>query len=173
MNPLWVAGITGATAVLTALITSVIAYKMNKNTLKLERDKIKADVITKERMLWLKQLRENASKFFSEMDFNYNLLKRPVSVPIAEYQEDLDTLAKSIMKNSNDLLLCLNKEDDTQLALFNSINEIQLFILHCSSIKTLSAHPLDDVKYKKIKETFFKAMENIGNETWKQVKSFE
>ncbi len=89
MNPLWVAGITGSTAVQTALITSVIAYKMNKNMLNLEREKIKAEVITKERMLWLKQLRENASEFFVQMDFNYNLLKREITVPIEKYQKNL------------------------------------------------------------------------------------
>ncbi len=77
------------------------------------------------------------------------------------------------MKNSNDLLLCLNKEDVAQCALFNSINETQKFILDCALIKTKNANSFDDARYKIIKETFFLAMENIGNDTWKQVKNFE
>ncbi|MFT5722455.1 MAG: hypothetical protein ACI9W6_002784 [Motiliproteus sp.] len=173
MDPLWVAGITGATAVLTALATSVIAYKMNKNTLTLEREKIKAEIITKERMLWLKQLRENASDLFSDMDLFYSLLKSDRSSPTVEKQKELSKLSKPILTKSNALMFCLIKKDDAQLALYNSINEIQKFMVEYPKTRSSVESANPDEEYIALKESFTTAMENIGSETWRQIKGLE
>ena len=172
MDPLWVAGITGATAVLTALATSVVAYKMNKNTLNLEREKIKAEIITKERMFWLKQLRENASDFFADMDLFYSLLKREYSDSTIEHQKEIDNLSQSILRKSNALMFGLIKKDNAQEALYNSINNTQNFMVKYS-MQPSSESANQDEEYRALKQSFFIAMENIGTETWRQIKNLE
>ena len=172
MDPLWVAGITGATAVLTALATSVVAYKMNKNTLNLEREKIKAEIITKERMFWLKQLRENASDFFADMDLFYSLLKREYSDSTIEHQKEIDNLSQSILRKSNALMFGLIKKDNAQEALYNSINNTQNFMVKYS-MQPSSESANQDEEYRALKQSFFTAMENIGTETWRQIKNLE
>lgn len=173
IDPLWVAVITGATAVLTVLVTSVVAYKMNKNTLKLEREKIKIEIITKERMLWLRKLRENASDYVAEMDFFFNWLKRDVSTSNEQHQKNIDNLSQSIMRKSNNLLFCLIKNDAAQLALYYSINKTQSLMTKLVQEATNNTHTSYDNEYYILKKLFSDAMESISTETWKQVKNFE
>lgn len=173
IDPVWVAVTTGGTGVLIALITTFIGYLNSKNNITLERDKIKAEIITKERLIWSNNLRDNASEYYCQMDSFYSFLKREITVDIGEYQKEIDEVSKNISKKSNDLLLVLNTNDEKQLLLFDSINAAQLFILNCSHNKTRKFHNFDDTTYTKMKNIFFDTMKEIGNETWEQIKQFK
>ncbi|KAA1201326.1 hypothetical protein [Vibrio cholerae] len=171
IDPVWVAAITGGTAILTALITvGSTVYIQSKNS-KLEHQKLIADVITRERMRWLKELRDLASSNYVYIDFQYNLLKRKIEVPNEVFQSQLDEISKKIMKQSNDIILMLNKNDPVQAVVFNSIQDVQKFILKCVGEATLDAQSFDDVRYGEIKNKFFNAMNEIGCETWSQIKT--
>ncbi|EJL6289702.1 hypothetical protein B9J90_13745 [Vibrio sp. V09_P4A23P171] len=171
IDPVWVAAITGGTAILTALITvGATVYIQSKNS-NLEHQKLIADVITRERMRWLKELRDLASSNYVYIDLQYNLLKRKIDVPHEQFQSKLDEISQIIMKQSNDIILILNKNDPVQAEVFNSIQDVQKFILGCVSTATLDAQSFDDAKYGEIKNRFFNAMNDIGCETWNQIKN--
>ncbi|WP_335923616.1 hypothetical protein [Shewanella chilikensis] len=171
IDPVWVAAITGGTAILTALITvGSTVYIQSKNN-NLEHQKLMADVITRERMRWLKDLRDLAGSNYVYIDLQYNLLKRKIDVSSEQFQNQLDEISTKIMKQSNDIILMLNKNDPVQSEVFNSIQDVQRFILACVREATLEAQSFDDVRYGEIKNNFFNAMNEIGCETWKQIKS--
>ncbi|HIF5549476.1 TPA: hypothetical protein ACX3CU_004686 [Vibrio parahaemolyticus] len=130
-----------------------------------------ADVITRERMRWLKDLRDLAGSNYVYIDLQYDLLKRKIDVPSEQFQNQLDEISTKIMKQSNDIILMLNKNDPVQSEVFNSIQDVQRFILECVREATLEAQSFDDVRYGEIKNNFFNAMNEIGCETWKQIKT--
>ncbi|HAS8317659.1 TPA: hypothetical protein I7702_22335, partial [Vibrio vulnificus] len=74
-------------------------------------------------------------------------------------------------KQSNDIILMLNKNDPAQAEVFDAIQNVQKFILECVSTATLEAQSFDDARYGEIKNKFFNAMNEIGCETWKQIKN--
>ncbi|MFQ1650272.1 hypothetical protein ACK4A2_14505 [Aeromonas veronii] len=171
IDPVWVAAITGGTAILTALITVIPTFYIQSKNYDLEHQKLIADVITRERMRWLKDLRDLASSNYVYIDFQYDLLKRKIDIPSDEFQSKLDEISKKIMKQSNDIILMLNKNDPVQAVVFDSIQDVQKFILKCVNEATLEAQNFDDSKYLEIKNKFFNAMNEIGCETWHQIKT--
>lgn len=171
LDPVWIAAITGGTAILTALITvGSTVYTQSKNS-NLEHQKLIADIITRERMRWLKELRDLASSNYVYIDVQYDLLKRKINVSRENFQTQLDEISKKIMKQSNDIILMLNKNDPIQAEVFNAIQEVQTFIITCVKEAILDEQSFDDDKYRKIKNKFFNAMNEIGCETWKQIKN--
>ncbi|EPS3402124.1 hypothetical protein ACVD4U_004184 [Vibrio vulnificus] len=171
IDPVWVAAITGGTAILTALITVGSTVHIQSKNNDLEQQKLIADVITRERMRWLKDLRDLAGSNYAYIDLQYNLLKRKIDVPIDQFQSQLDEISTKIMKQSNDIILMLNKNDPAQAEVFDAIQNVQKFILECVSAATLEAQSFDDARYGEIKNKFFNAMNEIGCETWKQIKN--
>ena len=137
----------------------------------LERQKLLADVVTKERLRWLQELRELASNNYVNIDYQYNLLKRKIDKDTYEFQIELDEVSKRIMKQSNDIILMLNKTDPIQGDLFNAVQDVQNYILKCVGECKLEAQQFNDEEYGKIKNSFFNAMSEIGNETWNQIKT--
>ncbi|ADV86355.1 hypothetical protein [Vibrio vulnificus] len=171
IDPVWVAAITGGTAILTALITVGSTVHIQSKNNDLEQQKLIADVITRERMRWLKDLRDLAGSNYAYIDLQYNLLKRKIDVPRDQFQSQLDEISTKIMKQSNDIILMLNKNDPAQAEVFDAIQNVQKFILECVSTATLEAQSFDDARYGEIKNKFFNAMNEIGCETWKQIKN--
>lgn len=171
IDPVWVAAITGGTAILTALITvgSTVYIQLKNNDL--EHQKLIADVITRERVRWLKELRDLVGTNYVYIDLQYNLLKREIDVPRDQFQSKLDEISTKIMKQSNEIILMLNKNDPVQGEVFNSIQDVQNFILECVNTATLEAQSFDDARYGKIKNKIFNAMNEIGCETWRQIKN--
>jgi hypothetical protein len=98
-------------------------------------------------------------------------MKRKVEIKPDEFQAKLDDMSQKIMKQSNDLILMLNKTDPTQARVFDAVQDAQKFILKCASTCSLEAQNFDDKEYGKIKNEFFNAMSEIGNETWMQIKT--
>lgn len=122
-------------------------------------------------MRWLKELRDLASSNYVYIDVQYDLLKRKINVPRENFQTQLDEISKKIMKQSNDIILMLNKNDPIQAEVFNAIQEVQTFIITCVKEASLDEQSFDNDKYSKIKNKFFNAMNEIGCETWKQIKN--
>ena len=171
IDPVWIALITGGTAVLTALITVGATLITSKRNQILEKQKLLADVVTKERLRWLQELRALASNNYVHLDLQYNLLKRKVEIDKNEFQAELDGISKKIMGQSNDIILMLNKSDPAQAKVFDAVQDAQSFILSCVANCTLEAQCFNDQQYGEIKNTFFNAMSDIGNETWEQIKT--
>ncbi|HCD6501296.1 TPA: hypothetical protein NDV08_005399, partial [Escherichia coli] len=75
----------------------------------IEDKKLKATIITAERLRWLQELRSRSSEFYANLDMNYNLLKRPINPQaIPTYQQAGDELAKIVMIQCNQIIVLLN-----------------------------------------------------------------
>jgi hypothetical protein len=179
-----IAAITALSTVAAASISAYLAYKFNMekvvsdNTLALQ--KIHADIITAERLRWLKDIRAKFSKFTVETD---KLLQEMVASFSKQSIEDRNVSIISMISAANeqctDLQLLLNTEKKSQRDLFDLtekiINETSRCIDKWNEHAFLHkcAKGFDKKEYDGLKQKAFKAIESIGVETWKKIKIFE
>jgi hypothetical protein len=172
--PLEIALVSAGAALLGATIGAVVSYLGLRNARNIETKKLKAELIARERLRWLQDLRQRLSTFYSDLDMQYNLLKRPVDPKdVASFQTLLDSFSKTVSEQCNLLILMLNPRKPKQEKLRIALNDAQGFFLKAIGQKQLAAAAFDDRLYAAIKTSAFDAATEIGIETWKQVKELE
>lgn len=168
-----IALISAGAALLGATVGAVVGYLGLRITRDIEMRKLKAGLVATERLRWLQDIRQRFSSFYTDLDMQFNLLKRPVTSSLEAFQETMDVYSKSISEQCNRIILMLNPAKVKQAQLRQALNDAQSFFLDCVFTKTMAASAFDDAKYATIKTRAFNALTDIGKETWKQVKDLE
>ncbi|HCJ4700692.1 TPA: hypothetical protein NR723_004922, partial [Salmonella enterica] len=97
-SAIWIAIISSISAIAGAAIGAFLLYrgtnKQIKSAAATEDKKLKATIITAERLRWLQELRSRSSEFYANLDMNYSLLKRQINPQTTPaYQQAGDELA--------------------------------------------------------------------------------
>ncbi|HAU8093003.1 TPA: hypothetical protein IG104_003252 [Escherichia coli] len=174
-SAIWIAVISSISAIAGAAIGAYLLYRGTNEQINsaaaIEDKKLKATIITAERLRWLQELRSRSSEFYANLDMNYNLLKRPINPQaIPTYQQAGDELAKIVMIQCNQIIVLLNPKKTHQQTIFNKCNDALKFFMECVEEKNNGNLNFDDSKYAEIKNDYFNALTEIGIKTWKQIK---
>jgi len=172
---IWIAAITSISTLIAAGVGAILLYKGTLNQIKatsdVEEKKLKASIVTTERLRWLQDLRQQSSEFYANLDMHYNLLKR--SVPeeeIAKNQEKMDKFAEKVMVQSNAIYTMLNPKREHQNVMRESSNQALEHVLKCVEMRNQGNLNFSDNAYQEIKNRFFGSLTEIGTETWNQVR---
>ena len=175
----WVAALSGGAAVLGAFAGALVSYIVARQTadsqLQIETARLRANVVTTERLRWLQDIRQRLAQLSRQMDMQYNLLKRPVIQGQSTQQTQLmfDTLSAEIMEQSNIITLMLNPTKPYQSALRDALQEAMSFLAMCFDQKNRGIVSFDDSHYQSIKQAAFDALTNIGIKTWARIQKLE
>lgn len=177
-NSLWIAVVSGGAAVLGAGVTAIFSYFVSKKTAEsqqqIESKKLHATIITTERLRWLQDIRQRLSHLYTQIDMQYNHLKRPIQPgQQANAQAEFDKFSMEIMEQTNNITLMLNPSDPNQGKLAQSLQDKQTFLLQCFTQRSAGTVQFNDPQYAAIKQAAFDALIGIGSETWKQIKGLE
>ena len=180
-DSLWIAAVTGGAAILGAGVTAIFSYFMAKKTAEtqqhIETKRLYATIVTTERLRWLQDIRQRLSHLYTQLDMQYNQLKRPVQQgQQVNAQAEFDKFSMEIMEQINNITLMLNPlnpNDPYQGKLAQSVQDKQAFLLQCFAQRSTGSVHFNDSKYTEIKQTAFDALIGIGVETWKQIKELE
>lgn len=93
---IWIAAISGGAAVLAAAVSAVFSYGITARTVRsqeeVEERRLRAEIITAERLRWLHDLRQRVARLYTLMDMQYSYLKRRATT-----QEVLDRFSGDVM----------------------------------------------------------------------------
>lgn len=164
------AGVLGALA--GGLASYMVARAKAKSDLELETKRLQANVVATERLRWLQDIRQRLSTLYQQLDFQYNLLKRPIAPGAsAATQQQLDGMSSEIMVQCNMITLMLNPAKPDQAALRDALQSALGFMLSIFQQAATGATNFDDAKYAAYKQGAFDSMTRLGVDTWRQVKS--
>jgi len=130
-NSLWVAVVAGGSAVLGAAVSACLAYFAASKAANIQKDiaaqhsaleqkKLRASIVTSERLRWLQDLRSQVAEFYSYIDIQVMHIQRlldPRVTPIS--RDDLDKISKEAGLKANLILLMLNREKKSKNYFFN------------------------------------------------------
>jgi len=175
---LWIALIAGASGVLGALagalVSLIVARKNAQVQLQLETMRLRANVVTEERLRWLQDIRTRLSKLYREMDMQYSHLKRPVPTgQQAQVQQTLDAMSAEVMEQCNIVTLMLNPTKPDQADLRNALQSALAFIQNCFAQPATGIQSFNDQQYQSIKQSAFDALTRVGIQTWGKIKELE
>ena len=175
INPVWIALVSGASAVFGALVVALASYftarKTAESGFRVETTKLRATLISAERLRWLQDIRQRLSTLYQLMDMQYNHLKRPVAAGMhAEAQ--LDGMSGEIMQQINVISLMLNPAKTDQAILRDALQEAIGYMRPLFS-QVLTSREFNDPLYAQIKQKAFDALTRIGVQTWRKVKTLE
>lgn len=148
--------------------------KSEEDKLRLEEIRLRANIITTERIRWLQELRSRGANFYALLDMYYNLLKRPINPQLdPSFQAKGDEIAQIVMRECNQILLLLNPNKKYQAKLEKKCNEALKLVLQCVKERNENNFEFNDNNYSQIKKDFFDSLINIGIETWEQIIKFD
>ena len=184
-DSLWVAAIAGGSAVLGAGVSALLAYFASSKSAatqlavaqtqaELEQRKLRASIVTTERLRWLQDLRSKVAEFYSYIDMQTMHIARILDPQVAPISRDeLDAISKEAGLRANMLLLLLNRQNAEQEELFLSINNAMHFINNALRDIGGSSIPPNRIEITKIKQASYDAMRKIGATAWKKVQGLE
>ena len=158
-DSVWIAVVSGASAVLGAAVAAAFGYLVAHRTAqsqeRIEKARLKATVVTTERLRWLQDIRQRLAVFYTRTDMQYNLLKRPhKSEQYPELQKLFDEGSSEVGELCHVMLLMLNPSKPDQAKLREALNDTLNFLLQChTQRKGTGSQSFDDDRYKKIKRT--------------------
>lgn len=184
-DSLWIALVAGGSGVLGAAVSALIAYfaanrasYIQKNIAEqnssLELKKLRASIITTERLRWLQDLRSQVAEFYSYIDIQTLHIERlldPRVTPIS--RDELDRISKEAGLKANLILLMINRESTEQDKLFRSINSALTFINKLLANTANPTNSLNRQEIAEIKEASYKAMHEIGEKVWNKVQALD
>lgn len=148
--------------------------KSEEDKLRLEEIRLRANIITTERIRWLQELRSRGANFYALLDMYYNLLKRPINPQLdPSFHAKGDEIAQIVMRECNQILLLLNPNKKYQAKLEKKCNEALKLVLQCVKERNENNFEFNDNNYSQIKKDFFDSLINIGIETWEQIIKFD
>lgn len=184
-NSLWIAVVAGGSAVLGAAVSACLAYFAASKAANIQREiaaqhsafeqkKLRASIVTSERLRWLQDLRSQVAEFYSYVDIQVMHIQRildPRATPIS--RDDLDKISKEAGLKANLVLLMLNREKTEQELLYQSINSALIFINELlRDIGDASPAPnREDIT--RIKKTSYQAMHEISAKAWLKVQALD
>ena len=177
-NAIWIASISGGAALLGASIGAVVSYFTAKSHAKsqyqIEMARLRANVVTTERLRWLQDIRQRFSSLYVTMDMQFNYLKRPAESQNRDaMQKQLDAFSEKVMEESNVITLMLNPEKKEQRELRQALQESLNFLLQCFSQRNQGQSSFDDSRYQKLKQLAFDRLTSIGADAWKRIKELQ
>jgi hypothetical protein len=175
---IWIAAISSSSALLGALIGALLLYRgivrQITTTKEIEQNKLRATIISTERLRWLQEIRKRTSEFYANLDMHYNLLKRPVNPQqTPAYQQEGDEFAKQVMVECNQITLLLNPAKNEQKRMREACNKSFGFLLGCMEKRNSGDFNFDDAEYARIKTEVFDSLTNIGVEAWGKIKQLQ
>lgn len=185
-----IAIVAGASGVLGASLSAWFGYLIAKKAQTTEEKRLRASIVTTERLRWLQDLRERLARFYVKLDMQYNFLKRPVpTTPEAEieYQKQLDDFSNEVNEQCNIITLMMNPEKPEQNNLKTALQNALIFVSQCVQIRNTfvsgnagtilplspSEIPFNNEDYRKIKTEAFDSLTKIGMKTWEQIKDLK
>ena len=180
--------IAGGAGVFGAGLTALISYLATNKSQQFEEKRLRASIITTERLRWLQDVRQRLARFYVQLDMQYNFLKRPVpQTPEAkiEYQKQLDIFSNEVNEQCNIITLMMNPENPEQNNLKTALQNALVFVSQCIQIRNTfvsgnagtilpiapSEIPFNNDDYRKIKTEAFDSLTKIGIKTWEQIKN--
>jgi hypothetical protein len=184
-DSLWIAAIAGGAAVLGAAVSAILAYSaasraaatqlaIAKSHAELEQKKLRASIVTTERLRWLQDLRCKVAEFYSYIDMQTMHIARiidPMVEPVS--RDELDAISKDAGLRANMLLLMLNRKKPEQDELFISINSALHFINNALKDIGRNSIPPNRAQIAEIKKASYDAMHMIGATAWNKVQGLE
>lgn len=175
-NTVLIAAITASSAILGASISALISYFVTKRSVesneKLEGKKLRANIVTVERLRWLQDMRLRLSDLYVQLDMQYVKIKQPLNIPKADLQNELNEYSSNIMLQVNMITLMLSDKGE-QLNLKSELQGVLGFMQQCFQKTTSSAQNFDDPKYSTMKTNIFNYATAIGSETWRKISDLE
>ena len=186
-DSLTIAIVAGSSGVLGAALTALCGYLAVRKTQATEEKRLRASIVTTERLRWLHDVRQRLARFYVKLDMQYNFLKRPVpGTPEAkvEYQKALDEFSNEVNEQCNIISLMMNPDKPDQNNLKNTLQDAIAFVQQCvqkrnafvthpaALVLPVASHQLefDTDEYKRIKTKAFDSLTKIGVATWNRVK---
>lgn len=171
----WIAIVSGVAALIGAAIGSVGGYFAATRTAlsqeKIEGARLRGDLITAERLRWLRELRQRLSQLYAELDMQFSLIQRPVREGAeAAIQAEHDSISRKVMEQANMITLMLNPAKDHQETLRRSIREVQAFMAVAFANYGRTAQPANNT-YTNLKTAAFSALTQIGVDAWTKIKA--
>jgi len=175
---LWTAIVAAGAAILGVSVTAIFSYfvaKKNSDTQQsIEGKRLRANIVTTERLRWLQDIRQRLSHLYAQTDMQYSHLKRPIAPgQQAISQAAFDKFSEEIMEQTNVITTLLNPNKPNQAKLMQSLQNKLAFLQRCFQLKSSGVTQFNDVDYASIKKDAFDALVDIGVETWKQIKNLE
>lgn len=184
-DSLWVAAVAGGSAVLGAAISALLAYfsanrsavvqlSTAKTGADLEYKKLRASIVTTERLRWLQELRTKVAEFYSHIDIQVMHIDRLVNPNVKPITRDeMDSISKEAALRSNLVLLMLNPKNSEQKELFDSIDAALSFVNNALGTAGSSSIAPNRIEIAKIKKRSFDSMQKIGSTAWAKVQELE
>lgn len=177
-DSLWIAVASGGAAILGAGVTAIFSYFVAKKTAEtqqqIESKRLYTTIVTTERLRWLQDIRQRLSQLYTQLDMQYDYLKRPIQQgQQANAQAEFDKFSMGIMEQTNIITLMLNPGDPDQGKLALSLKDKQAFLLQCFAQRVAGTVHFNDQQYDTLKQSAFDALIGIGSETWKQIKGLK
>ena len=173
-NSWWVAMIAGGAGVLGAGLTAYFSYRIAIRSQQTEEKRLRAEVVTAERLRWLQDIRQRLSRFYAQLDMQYSYLKRPVPAGgQPDYQKEVDVFSNEINEQCNIITLMLNPQKQHQANLRDALHQALGFMVECVGIKSNGSTNFEDKKYLALKNAAFNSLTIIGIETWDRIKQLE
>lgn len=164
------AGVLGALA--GGLASYLVARAKAKSDLELETKRLQANLVATERLRWLQDIRQRLSTLYQQLDFQYNILKRPIAPGQgATTQQQLDEMSSEIMAQCNMITLMLNPAKPDQAALRDALQDALGFMLSIFQQAATGSRNFNDAEYASYKQAAFDSMTRLAVDTWRQVKS--
>jgi hypothetical protein len=185
-----IAIIAAAAALFGALLTVLGNYVMARMTRETEEKRLRASIVTAERLRWLQDLRQRLAHFYRQLDMQYNFLKRPAGATDEgkkAYQKQMDDFSNDVNEQCNIITLMMNPAKPDQNDLKSALHEAIGFLNHCVQkrnaitsgaadlIIPISPREIDfnTPAYTEIKRKAFDSLTKIGIVTWNQIKDLK
>lgn len=186
-DSLRIAIVAGSSGVLGATLTALCGYLAVRKTQATEEKRLRASIVTAERLRWLQDMRQRLARFYVQLDMHYNFLKRPVpATPEAkvEYQKQLDGFSNEVNEQCNIISLMVNPNKADQNSLRDALHDALAFVQQCVQLRNavvtrhtelilpVAPHELEfnNEEYTRIKRKAFDSLTKIGIETWNRIK---
>ncbi len=189
-DSMWVAIIAGAAGVFGAGITALFGYLTMRKSQQIEEKKLRASIITAERLRWLQEVRQRLASFYVQLDMQFNWLKRPIpqtDEEKKEYQCKLDEFSNVVNEQWHIITLMINPAKPDQNDLKSALQEALVLVKQHIDLRNavvlgkkhlifpLKPHEVkfDDQNYKRIKTKAFDSLTKIGIDTWNRIKELK
>lgn len=186
-----IAVVAACAGIFGAGLTVLGNYVMARMTRQIEEKRLRASIVTAERLRWLQDVRQRLARFYVQLDMQYNYITtRPVPTTPEEkieFQKQLDVFSSEVNEQCNIITLMMNPEKPEQSNLKTTLQNALIFVSQCIQIRNTfvsgkagailplspSQIPFNNQEYSKIKTEAFDSLTKIGVKTWGQIRDLD
>jgi len=171
-NSMWFAVIAGG--LFGAGLTAFFCYFIFTKTMRTEERRLRADLVTTERLRWLHDLRQKFAHLYALSDAHRHLLEQKVPAgEIGKHAEALATHFNQINEEAGMLTTMLSPRKQYQANLKSGLKAMVVLLDESTTAAKSGTASFDTKRYNEIKESAFEAIGLIGADTWEQVKELK